>query len=144
MRRALPFCCASTAFLLQGGAFPCRPLHQGTAFLLCFHCLPSPKQCLTLQSSASGRCLSVVLPLPSFSKTVPHLAVLFIRYEVVRRTDINPFRSISASDDCLEWAWQRNHSFMAMELGTPALTSVFTALVAKTTAYAFCFHCPRG
>ena len=43
---------------------------MGTAFLLRCHCFPYLRQCLTSRSS-SGHCLSIVLPLLSFSKAVP-------------------------------------------------------------------------
>ena len=100
----LPLRCVSTAFILLSlpGVSPlpsclrqCLCLVCSTAFvtkilpLRCvFHCLSSLRQCLRLalhrcgrrgrkaRTQYEGHCLSVALPLPSFSKTVSYLAVL--------------------------------------------------------------------
>ena len=41
------FCCASAAFRLRGHCF-------SKGILLCFRCLPSPRQCLTVRSLPPG------------------------------------------------------------------------------------------
>ena len=58
--RCMHFCRVSTAFLLQDSALSRGP-PRGTAFLLCFHCLSPPRQCLTLRSYSDHRLSTVLL-----------------------------------------------------------------------------------